>query len=86
MLRAAKDRRSAPDGTMMAAEINTKQGLQASAPRPLFATGIIAQQSDSHPYVVSGDGDRFLVPVAGRDTGPVPDLVVVMNWLATRPR
>ena len=76
----------APDGTMMAAEITTKQGFQVSAPRRLFATGIIAQQSDNHPYVVTGDGNRFLVPVAGRDTGPVPDLVVVMNWLATRPR
>lgn len=76
----------APDGTMMAAEITTKRGFQVSAPRPLFATGIIAQQSDNHPYVVTGDGNRFLVPVAGRDTGPVPDLVVVMNWLATRPR
>jgi Tol biopolymer transport system component len=75
-----------PDGTMMAAEIDTKRGLQASAPRALFATGIIAQQSDNHPYVVSGNGDRFLVPVAGRDTGPVPDLVIVMNWQATRPR
>ena len=66
--------------------VNTNKGFQVSAPRPLFATGIIAQQSDNHPYVVTGDGNRFLVPVAGRDTGPVPDLVVVMNWLATRPR
>jgi hypothetical protein len=70
---------------MMVAEVSTRQGFQVSAPRPLFATGI-AQQSDNHPYVVPGDGNRFLVPVAGRDTGPVPDLVVVLNWLARRPR
>lgn len=43
----------APDGTMMAAEIDTKQRLHASAPRPLFQTGIVAQQSDNRPYVVS---------------------------------
>ena len=76
----------APDGTMMAAEIDTKQGLHASAPRPLFQTGIVAQQSDNRPYAVTKDGSRFLVPVAGQDTGPVPDLVVVMNWPEARPR
>jgi serine/threonine protein kinase/Tol biopolymer transport system component len=76
----------APDGAMMAADISTRQGFQVSAPESLFATGIIAQQSDNHPYVVTRDGARFLVPFAGRDTGPIPDLVVVMNWLLTRPR
>jgi serine/threonine protein kinase/Tol biopolymer transport system component len=76
----------APDGTMMAAEINMNQGLHATAPRPLFQTGILAQQSDNRPYVVTKDGNRFLVPVAGQDTGPVPDLVVVMNWPEARPR
>ena len=62
----------APDGTMMAADINTKQGFQVSAPRPLFPTGIIAQQSDNHPYVVTGRWRRFLVPVAGREPARFP--------------
>jgi hypothetical protein len=76
----------APDGMLMAAETNTKQGFQVGVARPLFPTDIVAQQSDNHPYVVAGDGNRFLVPVAGRDTGPVPDLVAVTNWPAARPR
>jgi hypothetical protein len=64
----------APDATMMAAEIDTKQRLHASAPRPLFQTGILAQQSDNRPYVVTEDGSRFLVSVVRlptpRSSGP----------------
>lgn len=54
------------------------RGLQAAAAAAVNDTNF-------GPYVVTKDGSRFLVPVAGQDTGPVPELVVVMNWPEAQP-
>lgn len=69
----------APDGTMMAAGIDTAKEFQASVPQPLFGTGITSTR-DNHPYVVSKDGARFLIPVIERVT-PTP-ITVTLNWPA----
>jgi len=73
----------APDGTMMAASIDAAKDFQATVPTPLFRTGLIAS-SANHPYVVTRDGSRFLVPVIERAM-PSP-LTVRLNWPAALPK
>jgi eukaryotic-like serine/threonine-protein kinase len=67
----------APDGTMMAARIDTAKGFNASVPQPLFQTGITSTQNN-HPYVVTRDGKRFLVPVV--DQSAASQMTVLLNW------
>jgi len=69
----------APDGTMMAAGIDTTKDFQATVPQPLFRTGITSAR-DNHPYVVTKDGARFLFPVIERSTAS--PITVMMNWPA----
>ena len=45
----------------------------------------LSQQGDNDPYVVTKDRSRFLLSIAGPDSGGSPDLAVVMNWPATAP-
>jgi hypothetical protein len=52
----------APDRTLMVAGFDPKTGrLDAAGPQKLFATWLYP--GNSHPYAVSADGQRFLVPV-----------------------
>ena len=69
----------APDGTMMAAGIDAAKGFQATVPEPLFRTGITSTR-DNHPYVVSKDGARFLIPVLER--AAATPITVTLNWPA----
>jgi serine/threonine protein kinase/Tol biopolymer transport system component len=69
----------APDGTMMAARLDTATGFNAMVPRPLFQTNITSRQNN-HPYVVTRDGQRFLIPVS--DQSAASQMTVVLNWLA----
>jgi Tol biopolymer transport system component len=67
----------APDGTMMSARIDTAKEFTATVPQPLFQTGITATQNNN-PYVVTRDGQRFLVPVV--DQSAAAQMTVVLNW------
>lgn len=69
----------APDGTMMAAGIDTAKDFNVTVPQPLFETGITSTENN-HPYVVTRDGQRFLVPVT--DQSAAAQMIVVLNWLA----
>ena len=69
----------APNGTMMAARIDATKDFHAAVPTPLFRTGITSFAAN-HPYVVTYDGERFLVPVVHRAT-PSP-LTVRLHWPA----
>ena len=71
----------APGGTMMSVGIEASKDFQAAAPRPLFETGIVSTQNNQ-PYVVSRDGQRFLVPVPDRSANA--PMTVVLNWVAAR--
>jgi serine/threonine protein kinase len=51
----------APDGSMMAVGFDPKTGRVQAAPRKLFTTPL--RYCCSHPYVVSADGQRFLMPL-----------------------
>jgi eukaryotic-like serine/threonine-protein kinase len=72
------------DGKMMAVEVNTDSSqLQVGVPKPLFqaqllVTGVFWRNR----YVVSADGQRFLMLAPAGGTAPSAPLTVVVNWLA----
>ena len=47
---------------MMAARLDTLKDFTVTAPQPLFQTDLTSTQNN-HPYVVTKDGQRFLIPV-----------------------
>jgi serine/threonine protein kinase len=68
----------APDGSMMAVGFDPKTGPVQAAPRKLFDTPL--RFGNSHPYVVSADGQRFPMPL------PLDDPPrMVLNWRALIP-
>jgi serine/threonine protein kinase/Tol biopolymer transport system component len=71
-----------PDGRLMAVPIRLaadRRSLEGGAPVPLFATrmGGAASGTNRQDYVVSQDGQRFLVDVAESVASPI---AVVLNW------
>lgn len=68
------------DGTMMAAEIALGNAIRAGIPQTLFPTSL-SEKNDRHPYAVTKDGSRFVVPVTDPRELSVP-LTVVLNWPA----
>ncbi len=76
----------APDGTLMAAGIDTTHGISATVPEPLFPTSTTSTR-DLHPWAVTPDGQRFLIKVADQRSANAP-ITVVTNWrglLSRRP-
>jgi Tol biopolymer transport system component len=65
----------APDGSMMAAGFDAKTGSVQAAPQKLFDTPL--RFGNSHPYAVSADGQRFLIPWALDDPPRM-----VLQWRA----
>jgi serine/threonine protein kinase/Tol biopolymer transport system component len=75
------------DGRLMAVPIrfaSDGQTVDAGTPAPLFAThvGGAVSGTDRQQYVVSSDGQRFLMSVVPEDPNP-PPITVILNW---RPR
>jgi eukaryotic-like serine/threonine-protein kinase len=67
---------------MIAVEVNTSAGsLQAGVPKPLFQAPLIQGLRWRNRYVVSADGQRFLMLVPAGETAPNP-ITVVVNWPA----
>ncbi len=64
------------DGTVMAAGIDTTKGFKSTVPAPLFKTDL--RRGDNHPYAVTRDGQRFLIPIRTEE----PSITVVLNWPA----
>jgi hypothetical protein len=52
----------------MTARVSVGQRVEAATPVTLFPTGLTSAQNN-HPYDVTKDGQRFLVPVRS-STGP----------------
>ena len=71
----------APDGTMMAASVETTKGFAAGVPQPLFRTHLGGEGVDNRPYAVTKDGQRFLIPILAAQP-----LRVVMDWRTMLPR
>ncbi len=68
------------DGRLMAVPIRfpTDGQVQTGAPVPLFATRVGgAVQVDRQKYVVSPDGQRFLLSTVDVSTSPIR---VILNW------
>jgi len=72
----------APDGKIMAVEVNAGDTFDAGVPVPLFPTFVIPQGligSDRNQYVVTSDGQRFLINSAPAQAIFAP-IMVVFNW------
>jgi len=69
----------ATDMQMMAVPVETRDGLKAGTPHALFPTGIVS--SDAWPYVVSRDGQRFLL-IATRPGVFTTPITVALDWTA----
>ena len=76
----------APDGKLMAVEVTVSAGsLETGLPRALFATGITGSFVDRFThYLVTRDGQRFLVNISDEDVNSAP-ITVVLNWDAPLP-
>ena len=74
-------------GKLMATDIRvTGSSLQPAVPRALFDSGYVdaGHSVNYHPYAVSPDGQRFLIPRpegASTEAAP-PPITVVLNWAA----
>ena len=73
------------DGRLMAVSVNaTPAGIETGPPRPLFDTGIRGGFLDRrNQYLVTKDGQRFLVNLSAEDENSAP-ITIVMNWDAAR--
>jgi eukaryotic-like serine/threonine-protein kinase len=73
----------APDGELMAVEVQERESLEAGTARPLFATHRRqpVSSTDLFSYDVAADGQRFLInsPIAGQTSVPI---TLVQNWAA----
>ena len=77
----------APDGRLMAADIATGAAtFAAGEPHALFTTGITTSIVDrTNNYVVTKDGQRFLVNLGAEDENSAP-ITVVIDWQAKLPQ
>jgi serine/threonine protein kinase/Tol biopolymer transport system component len=74
----------APDRTLMAVEVNTSSTFETSAPKPLFATQVNGYTAPNR-YVVTADGQRFLVNSPAGEVNQTP-ITVVLNWTSSLKR
>jgi Tol biopolymer transport system component len=73
------------DGRLMAVTVATSNNaIETGAPRELFNTGITGSFLDRrNQYVVTRDGQRFLVNISAEDENSAP-ITVVLNWGSAR--
>jgi Tol biopolymer transport system component len=68
----------APDRTLMSVDVNAASTFETSAPKPLFATQVSGYNSPNR-YVVTADGQRFLINSPAGEVSQTP-ITVVLNW------
>jgi len=74
----------AADRQLMALPVTLGRELQAGQARPLFQTAVSALVNSAYTrnqYVVTGDGQRFLINEP-TDRGSLAAITVVVNWPA----
>jgi hypothetical protein len=69
----------APDGRIMAVEVETRPAFRPGVPKPLFQTRLMDLSGPSRRYGVRADGQRFLMNVAVNDKTFAP-ITIVLNW------
>jgi Tol biopolymer transport system component len=68
------------DRTLMAVDVRADGAtFQAGVPRVLFEARLDPRTAVRNRYVVSPDGQRFLIVASAEQAGPTP-LTVVLNW------
>ena len=71
----------APDRRLMAVEVKTGSTFEPGTPKALFQTQVTGLVDARNHYVVSGDGQRFLVNTIVQEASSSP-ITVVVNWTA----
>ena len=71
----------APNKTLMSVEIRTGSTVEIGAPKPLFLTRIRSYDAPNR-YVVSPDGQKFLVNAPAGDATIAP-INVIVNWASS---
>ncbi|MGA8366630.1 MAG: protein kinase domain-containing protein [Candidatus Acidiferrales bacterium] len=72
-----------PDNKVMAVEVNTDSAnFQAGIPKPLFQAQLISGFLWRNRYLVSADGQRFLMLTPAGEAAPSAPITVVLNWPA----
>ena len=69
---------------MMSARVQDGSSVHPVVPQPLFPTGLEAV-TDFHPYDVTKDGQRFLIPVLKEVPG-FNSITVITNWTSRVPK
>jgi Tol biopolymer transport system component len=70
----------APDRKLMAVDVKLGTAFGTSAPKTLFQTQVVRPEAPNR-YVVTGDGQRFLVNSSVEEVSQTP-LTVILNWKA----
>ena len=70
----------AADRKLMAVDLKLSPAFEASAPKTLFQTQVVRHEAPNR-YVVTGDGQRFLVNSPVGEVSQTP-ITVVLNWAA----
>ena len=65
----------------MAVDVKLGATFEASVPKPLFSTRVISLTEFRNQYVVTADGQRFLINSTLEETSSTP-INVVVNWTA----
>ena len=79
-------------GKMMAVDVKTSGAtLERGTPRELFATAYVNLPHEGagayHPYDVTADGQRFLMPLPPSNRDPEKrQVAVVLNWATALPK
>lgn len=71
-----------PDKKIMSVTINADSVFEPSIPKVLFQTQITANIESRNHYVVTADGQRFLINTPLKEIATAP-INVVVNWSAT---
>jgi eukaryotic-like serine/threonine-protein kinase len=69
----------APDRKLMAVDITLSPRFEASVPKTLFDTRVLTTSDFRNHYVVTADGQRFLINSFTEERGTIP-INVVKNW------
>jgi serine/threonine protein kinase len=72
-----------PDKKIMSVTFNESSTLEPSIPKVLFQTQIASNIESRNQYVVTGDGQRFLVNTPLKEIATAP-INVLVNWSAAK--
>jgi len=70
-----------PGGKMMVVDVKLRPSFQAGVPKPLFDTRVLTFTDFRNHYVVTSDGQRFLINSITQERSTTP-IDIVKNWTA----